>query len=46
MILRYKGSNYKVLAVRSPAKDLYHFECLNLKTNQTETFKFRLGGFL
>jgi len=29
-----------------PRKDLYRFECLNLKTNQTQTFKFRLGGFL
>jgi hypothetical protein len=46
MLLRWKGKVYKVLAVRIPRKDLYRFECLNLKTNQTETFKFRLGGFL
>jgi hypothetical protein len=46
MILRWKGNYHKVLAVRIPGKDLYRFDCLNLKTHKTETFKFRLGGFL
>jgi hypothetical protein len=45
MILRWKGSCYKVLAVRSSAKDLYSFECKSLKTNQNETFKFSLNIF-
>jgi hypothetical protein len=35
LLLRWKGCFYKVLAVRSPAKDLYRFECLNLKPTKS-----------
>ena len=46
MILRWKRSNYKVLAVRSPGRNVYHFQCLSIETKEPKTLHFLIEGFL
>jgi hypothetical protein len=38
MLIRWKGQVYKVLAVHSPERNIYHFECGNLKTDRNPAF--------
>jgi len=46
MILRWKRNNYKVLSVRSPGRNVYHFQCLRIETKETKTLHFLIEGFL
>jgi hypothetical protein len=38
LLPRLKGSVYKVLAVRSPGKNIYRFQSLNIKTDKNPAF--------
>jgi len=37
---------YFFLQTRSPGRNVYHFQCLNIETDKTQTLHFRLAGFL
>jgi hypothetical protein len=38
LLLRWKGQVYKILAVRSPGKNIYRFQRLNIKTDKNPAF--------